>query len=130
VGAIVASLEADFRFIALLAPMVNTVHALYEGPTSWAIRGQLMRAGLEPTLIDRHAHLSSPFHAPPAGDTANRTLIVGGAYDHIVRVSDLMALREAWKGSEFVTLPQGHFGYGMIPRAFVWLRERDLLSPS
>jgi pimeloyl-ACP methyl ester carboxylesterase len=127
-AALVAALEPDLRFLALLAPMVNGGHALYEGPSSWTIRGQLARAGLERSLIDRHAHLSSPLCAPPAGDAAKRTLIVGGTFDRIVRMTDLVALRDAWPGSELVTVPQAHFGYGMIPRAFAWLLERDLLA--
>jgi pimeloyl-ACP methyl ester carboxylesterase len=128
-AAIVASLEPDLRFLALLAPMVNTEHALYEGPSSWTLRRQLERAGLERSLLERHAHLSSPLRAPPAGDAAERTLIVAGAFDRIVRPSDLVALRDAWPGAELVTVPQAHFGYGMIPRAFAWLRGRGLLTP-
>jgi pimeloyl-ACP methyl ester carboxylesterase len=106
---------------------VNIVYSLYEGPTSWAIRGQLIRAGLKRELIERHAHLSSPLRAPPAGDAAKRTLIVGGIFDRIVRLTDLERLHAAWPGSELVTLPQAHFGYAMIPRALDWLRERELL---
>lgn len=128
VASLVASLESDLRFIVLLAPMVNYVHALYQGPTSWVIRGQLARAGLDPALVERHTHLSSPRTAPPAGNGAERSLIIGGSFDQIVRLSDLMALRDAWPGCDLITLPQAHFGYGMIPRAMTWLRERDLLA--
>jgi pimeloyl-ACP methyl ester carboxylesterase len=130
VAALVASLEPDLRFLTLLAPMVNVVHALYEGPTSWVIRGQLARGGLEPTLIERHAHLSSPRRAPPIGGAGARTLIIGGTFDRIVRLTDLKALHEAWPGSELITLPQAHFGYGMIPRALDWLRVRELVGSS
>jgi hypothetical protein len=55
-------------------------------------------------------------------------LIVAGEIDRIVQLADLTALREAWPGSELVTLPQAHFGYGMIPRAMTWLGKRELLS--
>lgn len=124
VATLLASLEPNLRFLALLAPMVNAAHALYEGPTSWAIRGQLMQAGLDRALLDRHAHLSSPMQAPPAGDVVERTVIVGGAFDRIVRLADLAALREAWAFSELITVPQAHFGYGMIPKAVAWLGAR------
>jgi pimeloyl-ACP methyl ester carboxylesterase len=127
VAALVASLEPDLRFITLLTPIVNYVHALYHGPTSWIIRGQLARAGLEPALLERHAHLSSPRTVPPAGNAAERSLIIGGSFDRIVRLCDLRAVREAWPGCDLITLPQGHFAYGMIPRAMSWLRARDLL---
>ena len=63
VAALLAALEPDLRFLALLAPIVNIGYALYEGPTSWTLRGQLARAGLERALIDRHAHLSSPLRS-------------------------------------------------------------------
>jgi pimeloyl-ACP methyl ester carboxylesterase len=127
VASLVASLEADLRFIVLLAPMVNYLHALYQGPTSWVIRGQLLRGGLEPALVERHTHLSSPRTAAPAGNGAERSLIIGGTFDRIVRLQDLMALRDAWPGCDLITLPQAHFGYGMIPRAMAWLGERGLL---
>lgn len=128
VAALLAALEPDLRFLALLAPIVNVGYALYEGPTSWTLRGQLARAGLERAMIDRHSHLSSPLEAPPAGNAAARTLIIGGTFDRIVPMADLAALRDAWPGSELVALPQAHFGYSMIPRAMAWLRERDLLE--
>jgi pimeloyl-ACP methyl ester carboxylesterase len=128
VAALLASLE-DLRFLALLAPMVNISHALYEGPTSWTIRRHLIRAGLDRTLVARHAHLSSPLRAPPVGDLAKRTIIIGGVFDRIVRLSDLEALKESWPGSELSTVPQAHFGYGMIPQAVAWLNARGLLRP-
>lgn len=128
VATLVASLEPDLRFLALLAPMVNIGHALYEGPTSWTIRGHLMRAGLDRALVERHAHLSSPLRAPPAGDVVERTVIIAGAFDRIVRLADLEALRASWPGSELLTVPQAHFGYGMIPQAVAWLSARGLLA--
>ena len=128
VGALAASLEPQLRFVALLAPMVNIRHALYEGPTSWTIRRQLARAGLTPDLVARHAHLSSPLGSAPAIEVTRRTLIIGGEFDRIVRLKDLGALQEAWPGSELLTLRQAHFGYGMIPRAMAWLRERELFA--
>jgi Esterase/lipase len=129
IAALLASLQPELRFVALLAPMVNIVHALYEGPTSWTIRRQLARGGLDRALIDRHAHLSSPLHAQPAGNVGERTLIIGGSFDRIVSMADLVVLRNAWRGSELITVPQAHFGYGMIPCAVEWLRQRGLLAP-
>ena len=129
VAALLAALEPDLRFLALLAPIVNIGYALFEGPTSWTLRRQLARAGLVRALVDRHAHLSSPLQAPPAGHAAERTVIIGGTFDRIVPMVDLVALRDAWPGSDLVAVPQAHFGYSMIPRAMAWLRERDLLTP-
>ncbi|MBV9128661.1 MAG: alpha/beta hydrolase family protein [Verrucomicrobia bacterium] len=128
VASLAASLEPSLRFLALLAPMVNIGHAMFEGPTSWTIHGQLRRAGLERALLARHAHLSSPHHALPLGGAAERTVILAGAFDRIVQMSDLVALRDAWAGAELLTVPQAHFGYGMIPRAVAWLNERGLLK--
>ena len=82
-----------------------------------------------PISSDRHAHLSSPLRALPAGHVAARTVIIGGAFDRIVRLVDLEALRESWPGSELLTVPQAHFGYGMIPEAVEWLGARHLLAP-
>ncbi len=128
IAALLATIESDLRFIVLLAPMVNGVHALYDGPTSWVIRGQLSRVGVERALVNRHAHLSSPLYAPPPNHSGSRTVIIGGQFDRIVRLTDLAALRDLWTGSELITVRQGHFGYGMIPEAMAWLRRRDLLK--
>ncbi len=128
IAAVLATLEPELRFVALLAPMVNVVHAVFEGPTSWAVRGHLQRVGLSRALVERHAHLSSPLHAPPGADVAGRTLIVGGTLDRIVRLTDLAALRDAWPGSELLTMSQAHFGYGMVPQALAWLKGRGLLA--
>jgi hypothetical protein len=46
-----------------------------------------------------------------------------------VRLVDLEALRASWPGSELLTMPQAHFGYGMIPEAVEWLGARHLLAP-
>ena len=80
-------------------------------------------------MLDRHAHLSSPLAAKPAGDLSKRTVILGGTFDRIVPLADLALLREAWPGSELITLPQAHFGYAMIPQAVTWLCTRGLLTP-
>ena len=128
VAALVASLEPELRFLTLLAPMVNVIHALYQGPTSWVIRRQLARAGLDPALVERHAHLSSPIRGAPMDDVSGRTLIVAGTVDRIVRLADLEALHGAWPGSELIRLPQAHFGYGMMPCAIDWLHERRLIE--
>jgi pimeloyl-ACP methyl ester carboxylesterase len=130
IGALLASLEAELRFVVLCAPMVNIGHVLFDGPTSWAIRGTLARAGLDRALVERHAHLSSPREARPAGDVAARTVIIGGTFDRIIRMVDLEALRESWPGAELLAVAQAHFGYGMIPEAMAWLHRRQLLNAS
>lgn len=128
IAALAGLLEPDLHFLALLAPMVNITHALYDGPTSWTIRNQLARVSINREMIGRHAHLSSPMSGRPSGALAARTLIVGGQFDRVVRLRDLEALHAAWPNSELITLPQAHFGYGMIPRALSWLEARDLLA--
>ena len=70
--------------------------------------------------------LIQPHNARPAAVWGSG----GGTYDRIVRLADLVALRDAWPGSELIEVPQAHFGYGMIPRAFARLSERDLLGKS
>jgi pimeloyl-ACP methyl ester carboxylesterase len=127
VAAIAASLEPDLRFLTLLAPLVDISHALFEGPTSWTIRGQLEAAGLDRALVARHAHLSSPAREKPAGDAATRTLLLAGEFDSIVRPADLAVVRDAWPGADLISVPQAHFGYAMFPRTMRWLEDRGLL---
>src|SRR5437763_16274992 len=60
IGALLAMVEQDFRFVALMAPIVNVEHAIWKGPGTRVMRRELRRAKIEPSLVARHFHLSSP----------------------------------------------------------------------
>src|SRR5581483_2421653 len=57
IGALLACVEPDLRFVALMAPIVNVEHAIWESPGSWFMRRELQRVGIEPSLVARHFHL-------------------------------------------------------------------------
>ena len=48
IGALLAMVESDFRFVALMAPLVNIEHAIWENPASFVMRRELRRAKIEP----------------------------------------------------------------------------------
>ena len=127
IGALLCSLESDLRFAALMVPIVNIEHAIWQGGVAWRLRRELLRAGITQPLIARHFHLSSPLHAPPAFD-AKRVLIAGGAYDRIVLLDDLREFSERWRGSELHIAKQGHFGYRMMREVFERLQARGDLA--
>jgi pimeloyl-ACP methyl ester carboxylesterase len=112
-GALLAMVESDFRFLALMAPIVNVEHAIWHSPASKAMRRELRRANVEPQLVARHYPLSSPLHAQPVCDPA-RILIVSGDFDVIARPSDLESIAEKWNGAQLLRVHQGHFGYRMF----------------
>ena len=93
IGALLASVERDFRFVALLEPIVDVDHAIWHSPISTALRRELRRHGIEPALPARHFPLTSPLHGQPlcGGD---RVLLVAGEYDTIARMEDISRLRE------------------------------------
>ncbi|MGC3990111.1 MAG: hypothetical protein QM796_10615 [Chthoniobacteraceae bacterium] len=123
IRALLCSVERDFRFAALMCPIVNVEHAIWQSDASWKLRRELRGAGIGQPLIERHFHLSSPLHGAPAFP-AERVLVGAGAYDHLVRAGDARALTEAWPGSELLLIRQGHFGYRMMREVFARLRER------
>lgn len=126
IGALLAVVERDFRFVALLAPIVNVEHAIWESPISAFMRRELRRAKIEPSLISRHFHLSSPgCNLPLCG--AERVLFAAGDFDLIARSEDIAQLHEKWRGSELLRVPQGHFGYRMMRETFDRLKERGSL---
>jgi pimeloyl-ACP methyl ester carboxylesterase len=127
VGSLTASLERDLRFVALLAPMANAEHAVFDGPTSRTIRRQLERKGVTRDQVARHARLHSPLVRPPLVDGAN-IVIAAGDDDRLVVLPDLIALRDAWPGATLLRVPQAHFGYRMMNDAFDWLTQRGLLK--
>jgi 1-acyl-sn-glycerol-3-phosphate acyltransferase len=125
IGALLAMVERDFRFVALMAPIVNVEHAIWESPAARFMRRELHRAKIEPSLIARHFHLSSPMHNQPLCD-ADRVLFVAGEFDLIARPEDVEKIHGNWRGSELLRVPQGHFGYRMLRETIARLKERGL----
>jgi hypothetical protein len=109
-GALLASTENDITFIALLQPIADVEHAIWQSPAGATIRRLLHRNGIDSTMTQRHAHLSSPLHTSPAV-APDRIILAIGAYDRIAPPDRVEALAHAWNGARLVTSPQGHFGY-------------------
>jgi len=126
IGALLASVERDFRFVALLEPIVDVGHAIWQSPTGLALRRELRVHRIPPEVIEGHFPLVSPRHGQPlcGGD---RVLFAAGDYDTIARAEDIRQLHKQWAGSSLLTEPQGHFGYRLMPAAWAWLRERAML---
>ena len=125
IGALLAMVERDLRFVALMCPIVNVEHAIWQNPGTAFMRRELRRAQIAPELVARHFHLSSPSHNEPSCDAA-RVLFVSGDFDLIARPSDIEAIHQKWHGSELLRVPQGHFGYRMMRETVGRLKERGL----
>ena len=125
IGALLAMVERDFRFVALMAPIVNVEHAIWENPGARFMRRELRRAKIEPSLVARHFHLSSPMHNQPLCN-GDRVLFVAGEFDSIARPADLETIQQKWRGSELLRVRQGHFGYRMLRETITRLKERGL----
>jgi 1-acyl-sn-glycerol-3-phosphate acyltransferase len=128
IGALLASVERDFRFVALMAPIVNVDHVIWESPAAAFMRRELNRAKIDRPLVARHFHLSSPmYHEPLCG--ADRVLFVAGDFDAIARPADIEAIHQKWCGSELLRVRQGHFGYRMMRETIDSLQKRHRFSP-
>jgi 1-acyl-sn-glycerol-3-phosphate acyltransferase len=125
IGALLALVESDFRFVALMAPIVNVEHAIWESPASAFMRRELRRVKIEPPFVARHLRLSSPMHNEPLCG-ADRVLFVAGEFDLIARPADIEKIQQKWRGSELLRVRQGHFGYRMLPETIARLKERGL----
>ena len=125
IGALLAMVERDFRFVALMAPIVNVEHAIWKNPSAAFMRGQLRRANIDPSLVARHFHLSSPTHNQPLC-SPERVLFVAGEFDLISRAADIEAIQQKWRGSELLRVPQGHFGYRMMRQTIARLKQRGM----
>jgi pimeloyl-ACP methyl ester carboxylesterase len=122
VGALLSFLESDFRFVALLQPIADIEHAIWDSPASWAIRRTLRAAGIERGASRRHAHLTSPLDGRPACDR-KRILIVAGEHDKITPPSVLKELIGIWPESHLSMVTQGHFGYAAMGEALRWVER-------
>jgi 1-acyl-sn-glycerol-3-phosphate acyltransferase len=123
IGALLTLVESDFRFVALMVPIVNVEHAIWQSPAARRIRRELLQARIEPGLVTRHFHLSSPLHGQPACDPA-RILFVTGEFDSIAPPEEIEAIQQTWRGSELLRVRQGHFGHRMIRETIARLKER------
>jgi pimeloyl-ACP methyl ester carboxylesterase len=125
IGALLAMVERDFRFVALMAPIVNVEHAIWESPAARFMRRELRRTKVDSSLVARHFHLSSPIHNQPLCDPA-RVLFVAGEFDLIARPDHIEEIQQKWRGSELLRVRQGHFGYRMIRETIAQLKGRGL----
>jgi 1-acyl-sn-glycerol-3-phosphate acyltransferase len=125
IGALLATVERDLHFVALMAPIVNVAHAIWESPASAFMRRELRRTMIEPSLVARHFHLSSPMHNKPMCD-ADRVLFVSGEFDLIARSTDIEKIHQEWHGSELLRVRQGHFGYRMLRETVARLKQHAL----
>ncbi len=125
IGALLALVEADFRFVALMAPIVNVEHAIWQSPVTAGMSRKLRRANIDSALVARHFHLSSPLQNEPLCP-ADRVLFVAGEFDSIARPIDIEQIHQKWRGSELLRVRQGHFGYRMLRETIAQLQERGL----
>jgi pimeloyl-ACP methyl ester carboxylesterase len=125
IGALLACVERDFRFVALMAPIVNVEHAIWKNPAAAFMRRELRRAKVDAALVARHFHLSSPMYNQPLCG-ADRVLFVSGDFDLIARPVDIEKIQQKWRGSELLRVRQGHLGYRMMRATIARLKERGL----
>ena len=125
VGALLACLESDLRFVALMAPIVNVEHAIWESPAAMYMRRELRRANIDPPLVARHVRLSSPGHHEPVVST-DRILFVAGEFDLVAPAEHIEEIQQRWRGSQLLKIPQGHFGYRMMRETVRRLEQRGL----
>lgn len=123
IGALLTLVESDFRFVALMAPIVNVEHAIWHSPAARRLRRELIQANVERALIARHFHLSSPLHGRPVCDPT-RILFVTGEFDSIAPPEEIEAIHQTWRGSELLRVRQGHFGHRMMPETIAHLKQR------
>jgi hypothetical protein len=125
IGGLLASVESDFRFAALIEPIVDVHHAIWKSPAGRSVRRGLKKAGVSETDLASHFPLMAPNHSAPAFSN-ERVIFAAGAYDHIARLAEIRALSEKWSGSELLVEPQGHFGYRLMRAVWRELEKRGL----
>src|SRR5258708_9470455 len=68
IGALVAMVERDFRFVALMGPIVNVEHAILGNPAARFMRRELRSGNIDSFLLSRRFHLSSPINNQTPSD--------------------------------------------------------------
>jgi hypothetical protein len=126
IGSLLLAVEVDFRFAALMEPIVDVEHAIWVCPAAKAVRRELARAGIDHSLVRRHFHLTSPMDCLPlcGGD---RVVFASGDYDLIALKEDIEKIHRRWSGSGLLHVAQGHFGLKMMPAMFGHLKAAGRL---
>ncbi len=109
-GALLASVEADWRFVGLVQPIVNMDKAVWENPGAAVMRRELRRLGHSRGGTEWFDRLGSPLHGPLACE-AGRIVVTAGLHDRVSPLADLEAAAAVWGGCELLLANQGHFGY-------------------
>jgi hypothetical protein len=122
-GGLLSLLESNFRFIALVQPIVNTEKAVWENPGAAVMRRELRARGHSPGNTLPFEHLVSPSRGTPLTDPAN-ILITGGLHDRISPLPDLESLVQSWPGSQLLRVPQGHFGYRALRQTLTQIQPQ------
>jgi hypothetical protein len=113
IGALLLSVERDFRWAGLMAPIVDLEHAVWHSPAGAAIRRELRRVGVDEPQVSPHFRLVSPVLGSPLDEDA-RIVLCAGKHDRVAEPEDIEALHRAWPQSEYFAVDQGHFGYTMM----------------
>ncbi len=127
IGALLASVEVDFRFVILMEPIVDVEHAIWKSPAGAALRVELRACEIDHAVVEHHFHLTSPLHGEPLCEPGE-VLLVAGEYDRVAPATQIAQLHAKWNGSMLLHVPQGHFGYKMMPTAWQWLREQNIIE--
>lgn len=120
VSALTLALEMT-DFSLLIQPISDVPHATFKSPASSTMSNLLRNNKIDASVIQRHAHLSSPMHLTPL-TPADRITIIGGTHDRISPVISLKSLSSNWGGARYREVKQGHFGYAAMQCA---LAESD-----
>ena len=112
--------------MALIEPIIEVHHAIWESPAGVAVRRGLRRVGMDEQSIVPHYPLISAAQGEPLCGAA-RVIFAAGEYDRIARAEDIARLSEKWSGSEMLVEPQGHFGFRLMRAAWRRLVERGLI---
>ncbi len=123
IGALLASVEADFRFIVLLEPIVNVSHAIWHSPAGRSLSAQIRKNGISEADVALHYLLVSPMHAKPLCP-GPQIYLIAGEHDRIALPQDIQTMSQNWEGSHFRTFPQGHLGYTLMKETFDLLESR------
>jgi len=94
IGALLASVERDFRFVALMEPIVDVSHSIWVSPAGLALRRELVRQGVEPALMERHFRLASPLHGAALCE-GGKVVFCAGAYDRIAPLEPIARLHKS-----------------------------------
>ena len=121
--ALLGCFEPLLQRLILVEPILNIDNAIWNAPSSVALRAALRRVGTRAGRHGREHAPGLPGQPKAAADPASTSSCSRASTTRSRRRRKSRSLSRLWGGAHFACFPQGHVGYTLMPESFRMAQE-------